>query len=199
MFVWILCSVWLMVAVPWRTTLSDSIIRVPGRQNYIFFCFENRCLVCCGIIDRTKGTICVVLFSPNRAPTHPSWIYSISHGVCRFVVLCFVVIRVQFLVDSSELYFHILQGCFGSLALGQSYDCHSASEATLKDMSKIDHWIPQICSFYQDYFFNVMTVFPGGRLQLFQYYLQMAYCYNGNTCIINMACWYWNGPCSQYF
>ena len=27
-----------------------------------------------------------------------------------------------------------------SLALGQSYDCHSASEVTLKDMGEIDHY-----------------------------------------------------------
>ena len=30
-----------------------------------------------------------------------------------------------------------------SLALGQSYDCPSASEATLKDMDEIDHQVPQ--------------------------------------------------------
>ena len=44
----------------------------------------------------------------------------------------------RFVIDSLDLsyiYFRV-----ASLALGQSYDCPSASKATLKDMDKIDRY-----------------------------------------------------------
>ena len=56
-----------------------------------------------------------------------------------FVVFCFVVvILLLFVVDSCDLAIHILQGYFTGTGviiwlLGQSYDCPSASEVTLKD------------------------------------------------------------------
>ena len=54
-----------------------------------------------------------------------------AHG---FVVLCFVVVMQSFIMNSHEVFIHIHQGCL--LALGQSLDCHSASEVSLMDMGK---------------------------------------------------------------
>ena len=54
-----------------------------------------------------------------------------AHG---FVVLCFVVVMQSFIMNSHEVFIHIHQGYF--LALGQSLDCHSASEVSLMDMGK---------------------------------------------------------------
>ena len=53
-----------------------------------------------------------------------------AHG---FVVLCFVVVMQSFIVNSHEVFIHIRVAL---LALGQSLDCHSASEVSLMDMGK---------------------------------------------------------------
>ena len=60
-------------------------------------------------------------------------IYSIkyTHGV---VLVSFVEVISLYLSDLYDLFTHIIQ--VDSQALGQSYDCPSASEATLKDMGK---------------------------------------------------------------
>ena len=58
------------------------------------------------------------------------------------VVFCFVVVALfigWFSADSRGSFTHILQGCF-PLALGQSYDYPSASEATQKNVDKIDRY-----------------------------------------------------------
>ena len=52
----------------------------------------------------------------------------------KFVqVLCIVMVMIFFLVDSHNALTHILQGYFAGT--GQSYDCPSVSEVTLKDAS----------------------------------------------------------------
>ena len=74
-----------------------------------------------------------------------------AHG---FVVLCFVVVMQSFIMNSHEVFIHIHQGCFAGtgainrlpqcqLALGQSIDCHSASEVSLMDMGKSVNVEPQ--------------------------------------------------------
>ena len=46
--------------------------------------------------------------------------------------------KISFLFDLYDIFSHILQGCF--TGTGQSYDCPSTSEATLKDMGKMDNY-----------------------------------------------------------
>ena len=48
-----------------------------------------------------------------------------AHG---FVVLCFAVVMQSFIMNSHEVFIHI-----SLLALGQSLDCHNASEVSLMD------------------------------------------------------------------
>ena len=61
-----------------------------------------------------------------------------AHG---FVVLCFVVVMQSFIMNSHEVFIHIHQVAL--LALGQSLDCHSASEVSLMDIGKSVNVKPQ--------------------------------------------------------
>ena len=75
-------------------------------------------------------------YSPLRFQSNENVSYTVypkkyAHG---FVVLCFVVVMQSFIMNSHEVFIHIHQGCL--LALGQSLDCHSASEVSLMDMGK---------------------------------------------------------------
>ena len=70
-------------------------------------------------------------------PLYPVVIYS-SHAVYPkkyahgFVVLCFVVVMQSFIMNSHEVF--IISIRVALLALGQSLDCHSASEVSLMDI-----------------------------------------------------------------
>ena len=64
-------------------------------------------------------------------PTNTVYPMKYAHG---FVVLCFVVVMQSFIINSHEVFIHIIRVAF--LALGQSLDCHSASEVSLMDMGK---------------------------------------------------------------
>ena len=69
------------------------------------------------------------------------WIHTVypkkyAHG---FVVLCFVVVMQSFIMNSHVFTIHKYSSIFirvALLALGQSLDCHSASEVSLMDMGK---------------------------------------------------------------
>ena len=73
-----------------------------------------------------KQFICRWFWTPRRSFWRHCNILRNIHACSRFVVFCYVFSRVNLPISLRDT----------SLALGQLYDCPSASEATLKDMGR---------------------------------------------------------------
>ena len=86
---------------------------------------------------------------------YSTYIYSISHEICTWfccvLFYCGYMYSGTLLLHRHSLYvfyqflwiyrpYFTISFRVTSLALGQSYDCPSASEVTLKDMGNIDHY-----------------------------------------------------------
>ena len=90
-----------------------------------------------GLVQERRNSIANAL-ELRLSCTHPSirWLVSEMYGVYNtsqelcmcFFTLCFIMGCLQFILP---IFFRVT-----SLALGQSYDCPSASEATLKNNGK---------------------------------------------------------------
>ena len=60
----------------------------------------------------------------------------------HIVVLCFVLLWLSYLLLEIHVIDLPISSWVASLALGQSHDCPSASEVTLKDMGYINQCLP---------------------------------------------------------
>ena len=81
------------------------------------------CNVCIKILSQEMSLSQISMIA--RATVYPK---KYAHG---FVVLCFVVVMQSLIMNSHEVFIRV-----ALLALGQSLDCHSASEVSLMDMGK---------------------------------------------------------------
>ena len=117
--------------------LSQTLLRVWHKSDITVFIISggyNSIYVTC---------LSVIYIAPQQSPQEPTgkdgrinscfFVWLIKYET---VLLHFAVVLVSVFVDSLT---HIFQRVT-SLALGQSHDCPSASEASLMDMGKIYHY-----------------------------------------------------------
>ena len=110
-FVWILCSVWLMVAVPWRTTLSDSII-IESLGDRIIFSFVLKIDVLCaaGLLIEPRAPS-VLYYSVQIGLPHIHHEYTV-YPMEYAGLLCFVLLWLEFsswwtLVNYISIFFRV--------------------------------------------------------------------------------------------
>ena len=84
----------------------------------------SRKLVCQQILPETQPYVSSYMITTD---TYTVYLKKYAHD---FVVLCFVVVMQSFIMNLS-IFIRV-----ALLALGQSLDCHSASEVSLMDMGK---------------------------------------------------------------
>ena len=160
--------VWWHQAITW-TNVDFSLVRFCGiylkaisqQVSNIQFCVLNLKIILLKLLPhsaQTSGYNEIILSRCGYLMT-----YSLSHEIC--IQFCHAWFCCHYVISSWRIVVVYLPISFRvtSLALGQSYDCPSISEVTLKNMGKIQHnktWA--ICVFLGMYCVFLAAFFPEG-------------------------------------